>query len=57
MGQAAVASVEPEFKARLLAQCELEAGRNLTFGLYALVVPGLVGAILLVRAMAARDAA
>ncbi|HZS41937.1 MAG TPA: hypothetical protein VFF06_34140 [Polyangia bacterium] len=50
MGRAAVASVSPDLREQLLAQCELEAGRNLTFGLYALVIPGVLGAIMLVRA-------
>jgi hypothetical protein len=54
-GRAAVEFAAPDMRARLLEQCELEAGRNLTFGLYALVFPGLVGGILLVRAATKQD--
>jgi hypothetical protein len=60
MGERAIAFVSPDMRQRLLAQSEHEAARNFTFGLWACVLPSLVGAALLVRAgtlAASRDPA
>jgi hypothetical protein len=53
MVERALAGVDPQIHAALRAQGEKEAGRNLTFGLYACALPALVGAALLARGLTA----
>jgi hypothetical protein len=55
MTQAAVRFADPSMAERLLAQGEKESAHNLTFGLYACVLPALLGAIMLARSAASQN--